>query len=146
MGGGGASRCRVPAALLCELAGAYLPGTIVHITYSLDALLPFGRPAAPLGQESIWSSGRHIRTHRLPGWATPRCTCPPATCPPTTATSPNNSDAQIAYCLEATWQTTIFTHHGHIKESGDLDPIKMTVRGTMVRSEVCNSWCFCLES
>ena len=24
--------------------------------------------------------------------------------------------------------------------------IKMTVRGTMVRSEVCNSWCFCLES
>ena len=23
---------------------------------------------------------------------------------------------------------------------------KMTVRGTMVRSEVCNSWCFCLES
>ena len=22
----------------------------------------------------------------------------------------------------------------------------MTVRGTMVRSEVCNSWCFCLES
>ena len=106
----------VPAAPLCKLAGAYLPLTIVHITYSLDALLllPFGRPAAPLGQESIWSSGRHIRTHRLPGWATPRCTCPPATCPPTTATSPNNSDAQIAYCLEATWQTTIFTHQGHI--------------------------------
>ena len=25
-------------------------------------------------------------------------------------------------------------------------PAKMTVRGTMVRSEVCNSWCFCLES
>ena len=24
--------------------------------------------------------------------------------------------------------------------------VKMTVRGTMVRSEVCNSWCFCLES
>ena len=24
--------------------------------------------------------------------------------------------------------------------------LKMTVRGTMVRSEVCNSWCFCLES
>ena len=24
--------------------------------------------------------------------------------------------------------------------------IKMTVRGTMVRSEVCNSWCFCLGS
>ena len=23
---------------------------------------------------------------------------------------------------------------------------KMTVRGTMVRSEVCNSWCFCLGS
>ena len=23
---------------------------------------------------------------------------------------------------------------------------KMTVRGTMVRSEVCNFWCFCLES
>ena len=23
---------------------------------------------------------------------------------------------------------------------------KMTVQGTMVRSEVCNSWCFCLES
>ena len=23
---------------------------------------------------------------------------------------------------------------------------KMTVRGTMLRSEVCNSWCFCLES
>ena len=28
----------MPAALLCELAGAYLPGTIVHITYSLDAI------------------------------------------------------------------------------------------------------------
>ena len=27
-----------------------------------------------------------------------------------------------------------------------LKLIKMTVRGTMVRSEVCNSWCFCLES
>ena len=24
--------------------------------------------------------------------------------------------------------------------------LKMTVRGTMLRSEVCNSWCFCLES
>ena len=24
--------------------------------------------------------------------------------------------------------------------------LKMTVRGTMVRSEVCNSWCFCLVS
>ena len=76
-----------------------------------------------LGRRAFGAVGRHIRTHRLPGWATPRCTCPPATCPPTTATSPNNSDAQIAYCLEATWQTTIFTHQGHIKESGDLDPI-----------------------
>ena len=27
-----------------------------------------------------------------------------------------------------------------------LTKLKMTVRGTMVRSEVCNSWCFCLES
>ena len=27
-----------------------------------------------------------------------------------------------------------------------LPEIKMTVQGTMVRSEVCNSLCFCLES
>ena len=40
--GGGASRClqhalavQVAAVPLCKLAGAYLPHTIVHITYSL---------------------------------------------------------------------------------------------------------------
>ena len=27
-----------------------------------------------------------------------------------------------------------------------LTNLKMTVRGTMVRSEVCNAWCFCLGS
>ena len=32
------------------------------------------------------------------------------------------------------------------KEDREMMRIKMTVRGTMVRSEVCNSWCFCLES
>ena len=29
---------------------------------------------------------------------------------------------------------------------GGCTYLKMTVRGTMVRSEVCNSWCFCLGS
>ena len=33
---------------------------------------------------------------------------------------------------------------GDTYEMGDISE-KMTVRGTMVRSEVCNSWCFCLE-
>ena len=46
----------MPAALLCELAGAYLPGTIVHITYSLDA---------------IWStSGPTWAGEHLEQWAT----------------------------------------------------------------------------
>ena len=35
-------------------------------------------------------------------------------------------------------------HHLHLHLH--LHEKKMTVRGTMVRSEVCNSWCFCLES
>ena len=33
-----------------------------------------------------------------------------------------------------------------VKRWPSVPNIKMTVRGTMVRSEVCNSWCFCLES
>mgnify|MGYP001348521343 CR=1 FL=1 len=33
----------------------------------------------------------------------------------------------------------------HIRTRESLTE-KMTVRGTMVRSEVCNSWCYCLES
>ena len=38
--------------------------------------------------------------------------------------------------LNTRQQSQISPHHSS----------KMTVRGTMVRSEVCNSWCFCLES
>ena len=58
--GAGAQVAQVAAVLLCELTGAYLPNsTIVHITYSLDALLHHlgsAAPLGPLGQESIWSS------------------------------------------------------------------------------------------
>ena len=33
-----------------------------------------------------------------------------------------------------------------LMENQSMEGKKMTVRGTMVLSEVCNSWCFCLES
>ena len=73
------SRWQLP--LLCKLAGAYLPRTIVHITYSLDALLPFGDQRPHLGRRAFGAVGRHIRTmHRLGSTCN---TCLPATHLPT---------------------------------------------------------------
>ena len=51
----------------------------------------------------------------------------------------NTLKDKISFCpqFQLKWKT-----HQEFCENNE----KMTVRGTMVRSEVCNSWCFCLES
>ena len=90
----GAVAAQVAAALLCKLAGAYLPHTIVHITYSLDALLPFGDQRPHLGRRAFGAVGRHIS---IDWWQhLPSTNHPPAH--PQLPHSPNNSDAQIPYC------------------------------------------------
>ena len=83
--GGGASRClwqlQVAAVLLCKLAGAYLPHTIVHITYSLRCHLGGQRPH--LGRRAFGAVGRHIS---IDWWQHLPSANQPPTCPPTTAT------------------------------------------------------------
>ena len=78
--GGGASRClwqlQVAAVLLCKLAGAYLPHTIVHITYSLRCHLGGQRPtwagehleqwgdiSASIGGNTCPAPATHLPTH-----------------------------------------------------------------------------------
>ena len=58
----GAMVVQVAAALLCKLAGAYLRHTIVHITYSLDAIWAASGPTWP-GEhlEQLGDRGAHIR-------------------------------------------------------------------------------------
>ena len=74
--GAGAQVAQVAAVLLCELTGAYLPNsTIVHITYSLDALLHHLGAALPT--RTTWP-GEHLEQL---GDISPRIDWPP-TCPP----------------------------------------------------------------
>ena len=67
------------------------------------------------------------------------------------------NDLKGSLAADFTICSTIFTskHYLHFpltlmvrKDEDKCAPplLKMTVRGTMVRSEVYNSWCFCLES
>ena len=57
----------------------------------------------------------------------------------------------LQFSIHVFFLAQLFSELKSLKNLWSLDEVgiassKMTVRGTMVRSEVCNSWCFCLES
>ena len=58
---------QVAAALLCKLAGAYLRHTIVHITYSLDAIWAASGPTWPGEHLEQLGTGEHISDASIAG-------------------------------------------------------------------------------
>ena len=53
-------------------------------------------------------------------------------------------EKRVMLCIESS--AIILQRFQKYSKGDGSNLLKMTVRGTMVRSEVCNSWCFCLES